>query len=89
MSIWLSILLVCVFGVLSWYLHRLTAPKDADNRRFYVTLTGGLCMVALFIGSERLLSVEGILMTLLFSTVIFVEYQRKYRRSCMSNASSR
>lgn len=74
------ILLVCCFGVVAWYVHKWTAADETGYRRFYASVTAGLCMLALFIGAERLVSVEGIGMMLLCSAVIFRAYKKMSRQ---------
>lgn len=74
------LLLVCSFGVITWYVHKWTAADELGHRRFYASVTAGLCMLALFIGAERLVSTEGILMMLLCSVVIFRAYKKMSRQ---------
>jgi hypothetical protein len=79
-EILLPLLLVCFCGVVAWYVHKWATADETGNRRFYVTVTCGLCMLSLFIGAEKILSREGILMMLLFSAMIFIQYRKMLRQ---------
>ncbi len=74
------LLLVCAIGVVAWSVHRWTTADESGSRRFYVTVTCGLCMLSLFVGAEKILSTYGILMMLLFSGAIFRAYVKMSRQ---------
>ena len=79
-DILLPLLLVCAIGVVAWSVHRWATADESGSRRFYVTVTCGLCMFSLFVGAEKILSTYGILMMLLFSGAIFLQYKKMLRQ---------